>query len=151
MSRDLNFVVIYALFLPNSNSQMFRVDKKWFIPSLGIISQVEAGTPLYQYDNQETEVQKPRKDGYAELRITRVSGGKCTHKVFNKPKQREQSVSAVVMAVRGQKQHQELEEGSGGERRLTSMSAPCGISGAGEQQVLQFDLYDLKVVKSFSL
>ena len=33
--HDFNFVVIYALFPPNSDSQIFRVHKKSFIPSLG--------------------------------------------------------------------------------------------------------------------
>ena len=61
----------------------------------------------------------------------RVPRGKHTHKVYYKPKQREQSVSVTVMAVRGQKQHQKLEEGFEGERKL--MSALCGISGVGEQ------------------
>ena len=41
---------------------------------------------------------------------------------------------AAVMTVRGQKQHQELEEGSEGEEKLTSTSAPCGINVVREQQ-----------------
>ena len=57
-------------------------------------------------------MQKARRDVYAELRIMRVIGGKRTCTVYDKPKQRKQSVSAAVMAVRGQKKYHELEEDS---------------------------------------
>ena len=74
---------------------------------------MDAGAPVYQYDKHKAstaEVQKARKDINAEPIIMRVPRGTKKSIVYNKPKQREQTLSTAVMSVRGQKQHQELKE-----------------------------------------